>query len=233
MRINRKIPILSILLLIITLLFLSTIEAKTSSYKNSFDTTTVGSLPTSWIIAATQSSGWFSNKQSKKLANWSVIKDANAASGQNTLSLTKLNHSSGSVFNLVYNRDINFKNGEISVNVRANSGDIDQGGGPIWRVKDADNYYVARFNPLEKNFRVYFVKDGIRSQLQSASNINIKQGEWFNITIKQQGDHIEGWINGKKWIDLNDNTFKNAGAVGLWTKADAKSAFDDFSVKAQ
>ncbi len=233
MRINRKIPILSILLLIITLLFLSIIEAKTSLYKNSFDTTKVGSLPTSWIIAATQSSGWFSSKQSKKLANWSVVKDANAASGQNTLSLTKLNHSSGSVFNLVYNRDINFKNGEISVNVRANSGDIDQGGGPIWRVKDADNYYVARFNPLEKNFRVYFVKDGVRTQLQSASNINIKQGEWFNITIKQQDDHIEGWINGKKWIDLNDDTFKNAGAVGLWTKADAKTAFDDFSVKLQ
>src|SRR5437763_11518129 len=104
-----------------------------------------------------------------------------------------------------------FQDGEIEVKVRANTGEEDQGGGLIWRVRDANNYYVARYNPLENNFRLYYVKNGNRTQIASARSINIKAGEWFSIKLIQHGTKIEGYLNGKKYLEATDETFKEAG----------------------
>lgn len=209
-------------------------ETSTSVYKTNFDTTKAGQLPEGWFIAQTQSAGWFrSAAKPGDLAKWAIKQDSQASSGQNTLAITKINHSSSAVFNIIHTNKFKFKNGEINVKVRAISGEIDQGGGPIWRFKDSNNYYVARYNPLEGNFRVYYVKNGARRQLKSASHINIKQAEWFEIKIIHTDDHIVAWLNGKKLLDVRDSTHQAAGDVGLWTKADAMSAFDDFSVKIQ
>lgn len=207
-------------------------ELNQSVYKNLFDTSVNGQLPAGWTVTETVSNGWFGflKQQSGKLASWKVLQDKNAQDGRKLLAITKINKSDSNVFNIIYTRKIKFKNGKISVQVRADSGEIDQGGGPIWRVKDRNNYYVARYNPLESNFRIYYVQDGSRIQLQSASNIDIKQNEWFEIKIMHKGDHIVGWLNGKKLLDIRDNTHKEEGGVGLWTKADAMSAFDKFSV---
>ena len=102
---------------------------------------------------------------------------------------------------------------------------------PIWRVEDKDNYYVARYNPLENNFRLYYVKDAARKILASATpRLEIKAGEWFTIRIVQQGPRIECWLNGEKLLTVTDVTLTRAGGVGLWTKADATTSFDDFSV---
>ncbi len=224
-------PLIVLLMLVVPTISFSA-ETNSSMYKNSFDTYEKGQLPEGWIVAETSSGGWFSSKGQKsgKLADWSVMLDRNTPDGKKVLAITKINNSSSGVFNIIHTGDIQFKNGEINLQVRADSGEIDQGGGPIWRVKDSSNYYVARYNPLEENFRIYYVKDGSRVKLQSASNINIKQGEWFEIKIKHSGDHIVGWLNGKKLLDVRDDTHKAGGGVGLWTKADAMSAFDDFKV---
>lgn len=203
-------------------------DGSAARYNNIFDTSKQGQLPNGWVVDETYS-GRSSNKP-RKLASWVVMENSNGPSGKNILAIKKINDSSGSAFNIIYTNRVKFLNGEIKVKVRANSGVIDQGGGPIWRFKDKNNYYVARYNPLEGNFRVYYVKNGRRIQLQSAGNIGIKKGEWFTIKIMHKGNHIVGWLNGKKLLDLEDNTHKTTGGVGLWTKADAVSAFDDFSV---
>ncbi len=144
---------------------------------------------------------------------------------EHTLSMVKRSDKS---FNLCYSKDINFTDGNISVDFRANSGKIDQGGGIIWRVADSNNYYVARFNPLEDNFRFYIVYNGIRSELASA-DIKLPSG-WHTMKIEQIGDIFKGYIDGKEYLKHKDSQIKKAGGVGLWTKADAKTSFDNLII---
>ena len=196
--------------------------AVAAEFKWTFDDVAQGGLPKGWKIDATNPSG--------KLAEWKVVADADAPSKPNVLTITRINDTSGSVFNVCWTRDAVFQDGEIEVKIRANTGEEDQGGGVIWRVRDANNYYIARYNPLESNFRLYYVKNGARRQLASARSIDIKAGKWFTLKIVQHGDKMEGYLNGKKYIEATDKTFTEPGGIGLWTKSDAASSFDDFSV---
>jgi len=101
----------------------------------------------------------------------------------------------------------------------------------IWRVQDKENYYIVRFNPLENNFRLYYLCDGARKTLADAK-IALSAGKWYTLKIVQRSNPFEGYlINGKKLLEGTDNLFTKAGGVGLWTKADAVTSFDDFTVK--
>ncbi len=144
------------------------------------------------------------------------------------LTLTGFKKGTHGTFNLCFTDKLAFKDGTISVRFRANSGDIDQGGGLMWRVQDQENYYVARFNPLEDNFRFYSVKEGYRKELKS-SDIHLDQG-WHTMKIIQKSDHFEGYLDGKKLLSCEDDTIQKSGGVGVWTKADAATSFDDFQV---
>ncbi len=119
---------------------------------------------------------------------------------------------------------------ELEVKFKAVSGDEDQGGGPIWRYQDPDNYYVARANPLENNFRVYKVVNGNRKQLDSA-HLKITPGEWHTIKIINNGDKILCCYDDRFYLEVKDNTFEK-GKIGLWTKADSITYFDNLVVKA-
>ena len=87
------------------------------------------------------------------------------------------------------------------------------------------NYYIARFNPLEDNYRVYKVVDGKRIQLGSA-DIKATPG-WHTLKVEMVGNHIECYFDEKKHLDVKDDAFKGDGKIGLWSKADAQSHFDD------
>lgn len=191
----------------------------------SFDDLTPGRLPQGWRVDATNAKG--------ALAEWKIEGDDRAATRPNVLSITKIHDMFGGVFNLFWTPDISFGDGTIEVKLRANSGEEDQGGGPIWRAQDANNYYIARYNPLERNFRLYYVKNGARKILADARGIKIKAGEWFTIKIVHRGNRIEGWLNGEKLLEDTDTTFGSAGGVGLWTKADAATSFDDLVVRSE
>ena len=97
-----------------------------------------------------------------KAADWAIVTDATAPSPTRVLTIRRINDRARDVFNLYWTRDVAFENGTLEVRVRANTGNIDQGGGLIWRARDARNYYIARYNPLERNLRVYVVTDGSR-----------------------------------------------------------------------
>jgi hypothetical protein len=83
---------------------------------------------------------------------------------------------------------------------------------------------------LENNLRLYFVKAGQRTQLASADVSGVKSGDWFRLKIVHQGDRIAAYLNGKKYLEATDRTFLKAGGVGLWSKADAASSFDDMVI---
>lgn len=187
-----------------------------------FDQTPVGGPPPGWFIAATKPNG--------PLAEWQVKADLKAPSPPQVIAIALIRDESGDVFNLCWTREVVFQDGSIEVKVRADSGKEDQGGGLIWRAQDADNYYIARYNPLEHNFCLYFVKEGRRAQLASANVSGVKSGEWFRLKIVHQGDKIEAYLNGQKYLETTDNTFMKEGGVGLWSKADAASSFDDLVV---
>ena len=193
-----------------------------SVLEENFDGVKTGALPGGWKIAETRGTG--------KTALWRV-----EAEGENSGAVLRVmprKGASGGTFNLCWTDSISFLDGEINVSLRADSGSEDQGGGPMWRVRDADNYYVARYNPLENNFRLYKVSGGMRTMLKSASGIRIPAGKWFDIRIVQQGSKIQCFLDGKKYLETEDTTFSDAGGVGLWSKADAATSFDNMVVTA-
>src|SRR5207249_7836540 len=128
--------------------------------------------------------------QKGPVATWQVAADKSAPSAPNVLSLVKASPDGGETFNICWTDAVHFKDGAIEVKFKAVSGKEDQGGGLIWRVKDKDNYMIARMNPLEDNFRVYSVKDGSRRQLDTAK-VKAEAGTWHTMKIVQKGDHIE------------------------------------------
>ena len=133
------------------------------------------------------------------------------------------------VFNVVLVTGTSYDDLDLSVKLRAIEGRIDRGGGVVWRAADARNYYIARYNPLEDNFRVYKVVDGHRRMLESA-RLSVDHDAWHTLRVVMQGDHIVCYLDGKKYLDTRDSTFTSAGRIGLWTKADARTHFDDLTV---
>jgi hypothetical protein len=187
-----------------------------------FENVAVGRLPVGWKIEATKRKG--------PLATWEAIEDNAAPSGKRVVAMTSPNHTSRGTFNVFWTDSLSFLDGEVTTVFKALSGEIDQGGGVVWRVQDKDNYYIARFNPLEDNFRVYYVRDGKRKKLASVA-ISLPPRIWHSMKIAHHGQQIGGYLNGDKLLDVSDSTFTEPGGIGLWTKADAVTSFDDLTVR--
>ncbi|HSW47072.1 MAG TPA: PepSY domain-containing protein [Phycisphaerae bacterium] len=189
---------------------------KTASHRWTFDKEPAGTLPPGWIIKQ--------NNPTKALAKWTVEPDAEATSKPNVLNIKTEN--ANATYNLALITTAVYKDLNVSVKIRGNTGADDQGGGLIWRCKDENNYYLCRINPIENNYRVYKVVDGKRTVLQSV-DFETPAGQWFTLRVRMKGNEIACYCNGKKWLEVKDDTFKDAGMIGLWTKADACSSFDN------
>ena len=135
-----------------------------------------------------------------------------------------------SVFNVTLISDTNAKDVDLTVRMKAIAGEHDQGGGLVWRAADAKNYYLARYNPLEDNYRLYHVVNGKRTLIQ---NVDIAHSDgWHTLRVTMTGDQIACYYDGKKYNEAKDSTFPGAGKIGLWSKADAQSQFDDLTLGA-
>ena len=116
----------------------------------------------------------------------------------------------------------------LSVKCKPVSGKVDQGCGLVFRLKDADNYYITRANALESNVRLYHVVKGRRVQF-AGWNGKVTSGVWHDLAVEAKGDHFQVSFDGKKVMDAHDKTFSDAGKFGLWTKADSVIYFDDLT----
>ena len=179
-----------------------------------FENDMEGNLPKGFTQTATGA------KQTNK---WKIVNDK----GNKVVMQAAKNE--GDYYNLLVLDKPVYQNLIMSVKIKAVSGDEDKGGGTVWRYIDNNNYYIARYNPLECNFRFYKVVNGNRKQLKSV-DCNIASGVWCTMMIEMDGSKISCSLNGKKLIETTDETFKAAGRVGLWTKADAQSYFDDLII---
>ena len=174
--------------------------------------------------------GWTADKTGKGEGSvWKVVADDTVPSKKGYV-LAQTAEGPGPLFNLCVADDTNLKDVEVTVAFKANKGNKDQGGGIVWRYQDNNNYYIARMNPLEDNYRLYKVVAGKRIQLATKEDLTVPAGTWHTLTIKMTGDQIECSLDGKKQLEGKDDTFQKAGKIGLWTKADAQTSFDDLKV---
>jgi hypothetical protein len=201
-------------------LLLLTAAEQSKALRQDFESAPVGALPKGWTAAKTgEGEG----------SVWKIVEDPTAPKGARALAQTA--EGPGQLYNLCVHDESNFKDVEISVAFKSVKGEGDQGGGVVWRFSDPKNYYIARYNPLESNYRVYKVVDGKRTQLATVGGLKLAASEWHTLSIRMKENEITCSLDGQKHLEAKDDTFTKAGKVGLWTKADAQTFFDDFQAK--
>jgi hypothetical protein len=178
-----------------------------------FDADVVGSAPAEWTCGVT----------GRGSPRWAVAADPSAPSKPNVLMQT----GSGT-FPWCVKSGTALTDGVVEVKFKSISGREDQAGGVVWRWKDGDNYYVARANALENNVSLYYTERGSRKTLKYV-DAPVALGTWHTLKVEFAGTRIAVSLNGKRYIDFDDRHISGPGAVGVWTKADSVTAFDDFA----
>ena len=161
--------------------------------------------------------------------SWVAQEDDKAPSGNRVLAQTSADGTDYR-FPLCVHKDFSAKDVQVSVNFKAVAGKVDQAGGLVVRYRDKDNYYVVRANTLEDNVRLYRVVNGERKQFAGAST-KISSGEWHRLTVGAKGKHFQVFFDDKPLFEADDATFAGAGRVGMWTKADSVTRFDDLTAE--
>ena len=166
--------------------------------------------------------GWTATKTGTGQEKWTIEKDDTAPSAPNVLK-----QSGQATFPVCLKDDTSLKDGFVEVMFKPISGKEDQAGGLIWRAKGARNYYIARANALEDNVTIYHTINGRRTEKKRV-NMKVASNQWHTLRVDFQGNHFAVTYDGKKALDWDDSTFQDAGKVGVWTKADSETLFDDF-----
>ena len=191
-----------------------------------FDNGQPGITPNGWTLAMTHKGG---------PPKWEIVKDDSAPSKPNVFGQVSQDRTGGRFPLAVYeNSDI--KDGTVSVRFKTISGEVDQAAGLIWRYKDPDNYYIVRANALEDNVVLYKVEKGERIALAPKGSPSKTYGvkhrvpkqTWNTLTVRFQGNLFKVSFDGQELFEVQDPTFNAAGNVGLWTRADSVTYFDDF-----
>jgi hypothetical protein len=167
---------------------------------------------------------------------WVVMKDSASPNQGNVLAQTDAD-TTGYRFPVCVYDGLTAKDVDVNVKFKAVSGKVDQGAGIVWRYRDKDNYYIVRANALEGNVVLYQVENGKRTDLPLKGKgrtygmkDKVASGEWGTLRVFARGYLFEVYDNGNKLYEVEDETFKEGGKVGLWTKADSVIYFDDLQI---
>jgi hypothetical protein len=184
----------------------------------SYESTPIGATPEGWTATLT----------GKGDPKWTVENDETAPSRSKVLK-----QSGRATFPLLLKNDTHIQDGFIEVKFKAIAGSQDRAAGVVWRAQDANNYYVVRANALEDNFVLYKTVSGVRSALDIVGrkggygvSVPVPANTWHSLRIDFKANHFRASFNGKQLLEVDDSTFADAGNVGLWTKADSVTLFD-------
>ena len=191
----------------------SVVSAATVAQTVSFASDRVGAPPVGWTCGVT----------GRGSPHWEVAADATAPSKSNVLV-----QSGSGTFPWCVKGGTSLTDGFVEVKFKPVSGSEDQAGGLIWRWKDGDNYYVARANALENNVSLYYTERGSRKTLKYV-DAPVAKATWHALKVEFAGARMAVWLDGKRYIELDDSHIAGPGAVGVWTKADSVTAFDEFA----
>ncbi len=210
---------------IVCLLFLVAALPKLRAETENFDTVTPGTLPVAWVATQTGQGD----------ARWEVAPDTSSPSKPNAL-----RQSGVATYPLCLNTNTALRDGFVEVKLKPVSGKEDQAGGVLWRAKDAGTYYVCRANALENNVVLYKTVAGKRKSLEIVGrkggygvDAQVEAGQWHTLRVEFAGKRFKVMFDGKALFEVEDETLSEAGHVGLWTKADSVTLFDDFSCGAK
>jgi len=176
----------------------------------SFNSDTVGSPPAGWLCGSTGGGS----------PRWSVETEPG---GQKVLK-----QSGSAPFPWCVRRGTSLTDGFVEVKFKPLSGREDQAGGVVWRFKNGDSYYICRANALENNVSLYYTEGGRRKTIKYV-DAPVAGNVWHTLRAEFRGTHIRVLLDGKPYIELDDNHITGAGSVGVWTKADSVTMFDGFS----
>lgn len=175
--------------------------------------------------------GWTSTMTGRGQPKWTIERDPTAPSKSPVVK-----QSGRATYPLLLKDDTNIKDGFIDVKFKALAGSEDRAAGLVWRAKDANNYYVVRANALEDNVVLYKTVNGNRSPLDIVGrkggygvDTSVPANQWVDLRVDFKGSRFVVRYNGKLLFEVEDFTFGNAGKVGLWTKADSVTLFDEIS----
>ncbi|PNE11418.1 MAG: hypothetical protein CR217_09045 [Beijerinckiaceae bacterium] len=155
---------------------------------------------------------------------WAIEEVPSASQGGRAL----VQHATNNAFNVIVAPGGPYTDVDVSVRFKPISGSEDASGGIVFRFSDG-RYYVIRANALEDNFNLYYYDRG-RRQITGVRMKAPALGQWHKLRVTAEGDHIKGWLNDQLLIDHHDSRF-TSGRIGLWTKADSITAFDDLVVR--
>jgi hypothetical protein len=171
--------------------------------------------------------GWTAGQTGSGAAKWTIERDETAPSPPNVLK-----QSGQATYGVCIKDDTSIKDGFVEVKFKPISGTTDRAGGLIWRAKDTDNYYVTRANAVGGNISIYHTIKGQRVTFKSIS-MKVTSGEWHMLRVNFQGNQFAVIFDGKTVIEAADDSFPDAGKVGVFTRADSVTLFDDFSYGAK
>jgi hypothetical protein len=196
-------------------------EAVAMAYTASFETEAVGTTPRGWTATLT----------GRGNPKWTVEQDRTAPS-----KLKVLKQSGQATFPLLIRDDTNIKDGFIEVRFKAIAGSEDRAAGLLWRARDANNYYVVRANALEDNVVLYKTISGTRIPLDIVgrsggygADVPVAANQWHSLRVDFKGNQFKVFYNGKPLFAVEDSTFTDGGKIGLWTKADSVTLFDEIT----
>ena len=178
-----------------------------------FDAAFAGAAPPGWSCGVT----------GRGTQRWTIESDASAPSKANVLK-----QSGRGDFPWCVKTATSVADGFVEVKFKPVSGKEDQAGGVVWRWKDGNNYYVARANALENNVSLYYTQDGRRITIKYV-DAPVARQQWHILRVEFAGKRIRVALDGKFYIDTEDAHIAGPGQVGVWTKADSVTLFDDFS----
>jgi hypothetical protein len=205
-------------LVVLGVLNLSLSAADEEARTITFNKDHLGKVPKGWIAGVTGKA---------EGSVWKVEEDTTAPGGPLVLCQTSKNPNP--VFNICIQDEGMYKDLDISIAFKPREGKLDQGGGIIWRVRDKNNYYIVRMNPLENNFWLYRTVAGRRMSLVRVP-AKAEVGKWHTMRVVMVGNKMQCYLNDKLMIEHTDDTFKEAGKIGLWTKSDARTCFSNIKV---
>jgi hypothetical protein len=193
-----------------------------------FDQALPGKLPVDWTAAMTHAGA---------PPHWEIVRDESAPSPPNVLAQLSRDKTAGRFPLAIWDRAL-LQDGEVSVAFKAVDGSIDQAAGIVWRSQDSNNYYTARANALENNVVLYKVENGVRTSIAPkglpSRSYGVKHlipsGRWNNLKVTFAGATFAVFLNQERLFEVEDTTFQKPGKIGLWTKADSVTYFDDFTV---
>ena len=178
-----------------------------------FDADAVGAAPSGWTCGVT----------GRGSPRWTVAVEPGASSGTNVL-----RQSGSGTFPWCVRTGTSLSDGFVEVKFKPLTGREDQAGGLVWRWKDGDHYYVARANALENNVSLYYTEGGSRKTIRYV-DAPVASGAWHTLRVEFVATRIAVSLDGKRYIDVEDSHIGGTGSVGVWTKADSVTAFDDFA----